>query len=198
MALQGLSGFLSLLCLGYTLYQEHLYYVIVAAFLLSWFFLRNLSRSPVGIALRAIRDSEEAAASLGINITLYKVTCFALGCIGAGLAGSLHIVVTGYLNPQTVGSLDLMLLYTAAVIVGGAGTLKGPFYGMLLLVLLPELLAMADEYRIMLFGLALVAIVLLAPGGIAPLVDRLWHRLSLSLRRHWKPYPEAKDGTKPA
>jgi len=89
--------------------------------------------------------------------------------------------VTGYANPQTVASLELLLLFTAAVVVGGAGTLSGPMWGTLFVVMLPEVLTPLKEYQPVVFGLALAATVLLAPGGIASLFGYLQKRFRIQV-----------------
>lgn len=175
----GLIGLPKPSLFGHNLHQEHLFYIIMPASIFIWLLFRNLICSPMGNAIKAIRDSEEAAASVGINVTLHKILVFVVGCVAAGFAGSFHIVVTGYVNPQTVASLELLLLFTAGVVVGGAGTLSGPIWGTLFIVLLPELLTPLKQYMPVVFGIALAATVLLAPGGIASLFEYLQRRFGL-------------------
>lgn len=162
----GLIGLPGPTVFGRVMGQTELFYLILLLSIGGWLIMSNLVHSARGYAFMAIRDSEEAAASVGINISRQKMVVFCLGSIFAGLAGSLHLVVSGYANPQTVASLELLLLYTAAVVIGGAGTMMGPVYGTLFIILIPEMMSPLKAFRPVIFGLAMAATVLLAPGGI--------------------------------
>lgn len=173
----GLVGLPKPTFFGHVMEQRELFYLILLLGAGSWLIMRNIVRSPLGYAFMAIRDSDEAAASVGIHVIKQKVVAFCIGSVYAGLAGSLHLVVSGYANPQTVASLELLLVYTAAVVIGGAGTLVGPVYGTLFIILIPELLSPLKAWRPVLFGLAMAATVLLIPGGFASIQRYILKRI---------------------
>jgi ABC-type branched-subunit amino acid transport system permease subunit len=125
----------------------------------------RLSRSHWGSAMRAVKDSEIAAESIGLNPVAIKALAFALSAACAGLAGALFAPLSGFVTPSTFAFLQ-SILFVLVVIVGGAGTLSGPLVGAAIVVLLPELLAGLAEYRLLFFGALMLACSGLAPEGI--------------------------------
>ena len=149
-----------------------LFYLVAGIALAVYLLLDNLVRSPVGDTLRAIREDEVSAASLGINAPLWKAFAFGIGAAIAGLAGCFYPGVVGTLVPDAFGIIESFTMM-AMVIVGGAGTMIGPVIGAVLLTFLPELLRDFGELRLMVYGLALTLVVLFMPGGIV----QAWHSL---------------------
>ena len=127
--------------------------------------LDNLVRSPVGDTLRAIREDEVSAASLGINAAVWKAFAFGIGAAIAGLAGVFYPGFVGTLVPDAFNIVESFTMM-AMVIVGGMGTMIGPVIGAIVLTFLPELLRGFGELRLMIYGLALTLVVLFMPGGI--------------------------------
>ncbi len=183
----GLIGLPAPRLFGRDMDQRDLYFFVLLCAVGGWLVVRNLVRSPRGYAFMAIRDSEEAAASVGINTAREKIIVFCVGSMFAGLAGSLHLAVSGYANPQTVASLELLLLYTAAVVIGGSGTMIGPVYGTLFIVLIPEVMAPLKAFRPVIFGLAMAATVLLAPGGFVSLQNVLLRLVRKRIQNRARP-----------
>jgi branched-chain amino acid transport system permease protein len=142
-----------------------LFYLVAGIALAVYLLLDNLVRSPVGDTLRAIREDEVSAASLGVNAPLWKAFAFGLGAAIAGLAGCFYPGFVGTLVPDAFGIIESFTMM-AMVIVGGAGTMIGPVIGAVLLTFLPELLRDFGELRLMIYGLALTLVVLFMPGGI--------------------------------
>lgn len=170
----GLVGIPRVSLLGYVFEERHqVYYLILSFFIITYVLMYNLVRSPAGRAFKAIRESESAAASLGINVALYKVIAFAIGGAIAALAGSLYVALIGYVNPASVASLDLVLIFWVTICVGGMGTMFGPLFGALFTVVLPEFIEPLGEYKPLFFGSLLVGIVMFIPGGIASLLSVL-------------------------
>jgi branched-chain amino acid transport system ATP-binding protein len=134
----------------------------------------RLARSPWGSAMRAVKDSETAAESVGLNPVAIKALAFALSAACAGLAGALFAPLSGFVTPSTFAFLQ-SILFVLVVIVGGAGTVSGPLVGAAIVVLLPELLAGLAEYRLLFFGALMLAVLWLAPEGIVGEVQR-WLR----------------------
>jgi branched-chain amino acid transport system ATP-binding protein len=137
---------------------------IVLCGLLTLAFWR-LARSSWGAAMRAVKDSEVAAESVGLNPVAIKTLAFALSAACAGLAGALFAPLSGFVTPSTFAFLQ-SILFVLVVIVGGAGTVSGPLVGAAIVVLLPEALAGLAEYRLLFFGALMLLVLWLAPEGI--------------------------------
>ena len=152
----------------------NLFYLISALALLIYVLMDNLLRSPVGETLRAIREDEVSAASLGVNAALWKAFAFGVGAAIAGLAGLFYPGFVGTLVPDAFNIVESFTMM-AMVIVGGMGTMIGPVIGAVLLTFLPELLRGFGELRLMIYGLALMLVVLFMPGGMVQLVKRKRH-----------------------
>jgi ABC-type branched-subunit amino acid transport system ATPase component/ABC-type branched-subunit amino acid transport system permease subunit len=147
---------------------------IAVAALLVYAFWR-LSAGPWGKAMRAVRDSETAAESIGLNPVTIKAMAFALSAACAGLAGALFAPLSGFVTPSTFQFFQ-SILFVLVVIIGGAGTVAGPVVGAALVVLLPELLAALAEYRLLFFGALLLAVLWIAPEGIVGAATRFLAR----------------------
>jgi branched-chain amino acid transport system permease protein len=153
-----------------------LFYLIAGIAFIVYMLLDNLVRSPVGDTLRAIREDEISAASLGIHAAVWKAFAFGLGAAIAGLAGVFYPGFVGTLVPDAFGIIESFTMM-AMVIVGGMGTMVGPVIGAILLTFLPELLRGVGELRLMIYGLALTLVVLFMPGGMVQAWVSLRNRL---------------------
>ena len=142
-----------------------LFWLVGGLALFVYIVVDNLIRSPVGETLRAIREDEVSAASLGINPAKWKAFAFGIGSAIAGLAGCFYPGFVGTLVPDAFGIVESFTMM-AMVIVGGMGTMIGPVVGAIVLTCLPELLRDFGELRLMVYGLALTLVVLFMPGGI--------------------------------
>jgi branched-chain amino acid transport system permease protein len=143
-------------------YYPVLFFAAVAAYI-AW----RLSRSRTGRAWNAMREDESVAEATGINTTNYKLLAFALGGTLGGLAGAFFAVQLSTVFP---GSFLLIVSITvlAIIILGGMGTIRGVIAGALILVGLPEALREFEEYRFLVYGAALVAMMILRPEGLFP------------------------------
>jgi branched-chain amino acid transport system permease protein len=141
------------------------------AFAVQWLVVR----SEFGRILVALRQDERLAQARGINAMLYKTAVFALGSAIAGFGGVLQISFLRVAAPATF-SLGESINAVLVVIVGGAGSLAGPALGALVFVGLPEYLRVASEWRLVVFGVVLVLLMLFAPRGLAGLLERVWRR----------------------
>jgi branched-chain amino acid transport system permease protein len=153
-----------------------LFYLVAGIAVLVYVLIDNLVRSPVGDTLRAIREDEVSAASLGINRALWKAFAFGVGAAIAGLAGCFYPGFVGTLVPDAFNIVESFTMM-AMVIVGGMGTMVGPVVGAIVLTFLPELLRGFGELRLMIYGLALTLVVLFMPGGIV----QAWTKLKTSI-----------------
>jgi len=136
---------------GLALTLPRYYYVVGLAVLASLAVARNLGRSPWGRALVAVRDSEIAAESLGLNPYLVRTVAFTLGAAFAAVGGCLYAFLAGFVSPDSF-TLQTSILFLLIVLFGGLGTLAGPLVGATVLVLLPELLRGFLDYRLILYG----------------------------------------------
>lgn len=145
------------------------YYVAAGLFLAVAVSVRLIVRSRIGLALKAIRDSNEAAASLGVHLTYYKLLVFTISSFMAGVIGAFYAHYVLILTPSAIMTVETMILIIAITLVGGLGTLFGPLLGALLLVVGLEYLRFLGDYRLLIYGALLVLIMLFVPSGIASL-----------------------------
>jgi ABC-type branched-subunit amino acid transport system ATPase component/ABC-type branched-subunit amino acid transport system permease subunit len=134
-----------------------------------------LARSRWGSAMRAVKDSEAAAESIGLSPVAIKTAAFALSAVYAGVAGAFFAPLSGFVTPSTF-AFSQSILFVLVVIIGGAGSVAGPLVGAAIVVLLPEALAGLAEYRLLFFGALLLAVLLAAPDGVTGAVLRLFAR----------------------
>lgn len=133
-----------------------------------------LSRGTWGAAMRAVKDSETASESIGINPLMVKTVAFMVSAAVVGLAGGLYAPQTGMITPHNFNFMQ-SILFVLAVTLGGAGSLAGPLLGAVVVGLLPELLSSLEEYRLLFFGVFLLVVLWAAPDGVAGLLSR-WRR----------------------
>ena len=145
--------------------------VIVALLLGTYAVLARLDRSWFGRACRAVRDNPEAAAAMGVDVARTKVIAFTLTSALAGVAGMVYAFVDNTVNPPIFG-LDNAFLLLFMVIVGGAGRHAGAAIGAALLFLLPFVLSpLVGYHHVLVFGVLVVAAILLQPKGLIGLYD---------------------------
>jgi len=125
----------------------------------------NLAHSTHGRALFAIRDDEVAAEALGVDTTRYKVMAFVLGAFFAGVAGGLFAHFLSYLNPSSFTFLKSIEVI-AMVVLGGMGSISGSVLAAIVLTLLPEVLRGVKEYRMVIYSLMLVVLMITRPQGL--------------------------------
>jgi branched-chain amino acid transport system permease protein len=181
------KGFGEVSYLGQTLtFTRAVYYltwaVALVLLIVSWLLLRG----PTGRAFRAVRDSEVAAASSGVNVAAYKTFAFAISAAYAGIAGSLLVIAVAFADPQSFPArLSLTLL--VGVVVAGLGSLWGVLAGAVFIQFLPDAathISKAQGVPDAVYGAALILIVLVLPTGFAgglrrlltPLTSRLYTR----------------------
>ncbi len=135
------------------------------------FTIRNIVSSPKGKALLAIREDEIAAESVGIHIAEYKIIAFTVGAFFAGIGGGLFAHLFAYLHPNSFTFLK-SIEYIVMIVLGGMGSLTGSLLAATLLTLLPELLRAASEWRMVIYSLLLIVMMIWRPKGI--LGDKEW------------------------
>jgi len=142
-----------------------LYGVVLLLALLTNALVLRLRRLPIGRAWEAMREDEIACRALGINVTSVKLSAFALGAALAGVAGVFFAARQGFISPESF-TFNESAIILAIVVFGGSGSQLGVVLAASLLVLLPELGRSFSEYRMLLFGAAMIAIMVWRPGGI--------------------------------
>jgi branched-chain amino acid transport system permease protein len=148
------------------------YYLILAISLATYLFMVRIEKSRLGRIFSSIHESDTLAESIGINIMKYKMIAFCLGCFFAGLSGSFYAHYFNFTSPEffTIWQSIYCLIF---VIVGGVGSVFGPFLGSLFMTLVPEFLRVAKEYEPVVYAIILILIMFLLPGGLVTLPDRL-------------------------
>jgi branched-chain amino acid transport system permease protein len=141
------------------------YYMIVLFFFIALLLAFHLCRSFLGRVFRAIRDDEDAAEFMGVDITKYKIMSFVIGGIFAGLAGSLFAHYITFISPDTFTYENSEMLL-AMVFLGGAGTVIGPVIGAVVLVLFPEIFQFLVQWDMLVIGVLMVLVMVYRPQGI--------------------------------
>ena len=149
--------------------------VIVTVAGIALFLFAAIARSRFGKLLRAVRDSEIAARSIGINPWRIKTAAFVVSAAAAGLAGGLFAPLTGFISPENFDTM-LSIQFLLLVILGGLETRAGPLIGAIAIVALPEALSALAEYRLLFFGSLLLLILAVMPNGIAGAIGALINR----------------------
>lgn len=149
---------------------------LILSFLLAGgtvFIFRRMIHSPFGRVLKAIRDDEIAVASLGRNVTAFKIWAFTISSAFIAIAGMFYATYVSYIDPTSF-NLDESIFILAAVLIGGTGNMKGPILGAVFVVILPEILrfvglpdAIAANLRQIIYGLCLILLMYFRPQGIA-------------------------------
>jgi branched-chain amino acid transport system permease protein len=145
--------------------------VLVCAYV-AW----RIKTTRVGRALEAIRENEIAARATGIDATRYKIVAFVLAGTYAGLAGSLLAHMTNFISPDSY-SFEQSVLFLVMLIVGGSSSISGAILGAVLLWFLPEFLRPLKSSYIMVYGAAVIAMVIFMPRGMIGLLETLRSRV---------------------
>jgi len=157
---------------GYSVISR--YYICVGVGLAAILFVGALKHSKIGLAMISIREDEDAAEAIGINIFRYKVVAMAISAFLAGLAGGLfaiyYVSFYRYIPFELTWSFDPLLI----TFIGGSGTVLGPVLGSLCYVILRETFALSmGQLSVIIFGAVFILIVLFFPKGLSGLIDKL-------------------------
>ena len=151
----------------------YLYFLMIMLCIVTIFVVNRLQDSRIGRALLALREDEIACQAMGIDKTRVKLTAFALGSTWAGLVGVIFAAKTTFVNPASFTFLESAMILSI-VVLGGTGSIIGIIIGALLLLLLPEYLRAFSDYRMLLFGLIMVIMMIFRPQGIVTGVRRTY------------------------
>lgn len=153
---------------GYSLpFQANFYYLSLALLGLAIVVANRLHHSRIGLAWNALRADEVAARAVGINVVWFKVLAFAVDAFLAAFAGVVYAFYISYIAPDNFTFLVSVTLMTM-VIVGGMDNVAGVIVGAFLLTLLPEKLRAFSDYRLLFYGLVVIAFLMIRPQGLLP------------------------------
>jgi branched-chain amino acid transport system permease protein len=127
-----------------------------------------IKRSWMGFTFDAVADDEDAARTVGVNVSIYKLTAFGIGTALAGLAGGLYVYFARIILPDTFDFVQSIAILTM-VVIGGTGSVWGVVAATVGLTLLPEVSRAAADYRLLIFGAMLMLVMRFSPGGLAGL-----------------------------
>src|SRR5690606_1109288 len=156
--------------LGLAIRGSRMWYWVSAGVLLAsvWLAL-NIVDSPTGRALRALHDSQVAAAINGVDVARYKLAAFMISAGYASLAGSMAAFSDAYVTPASAGFLHSIELVTMSVL-GGMGSIFGAVVGAAVLRALPQVLTFLHDYEQIVLGLSMLAIMIFLPAGLLPAI----------------------------
>jgi branched-chain amino acid transport system permease protein len=148
------------------------YWLTVTVIIVVLILVGNLERSRVGRAWVAIREDEDAAESMGVPTFRFKLWAFAIGATVGGLSGSIYAGQVGFVNSQ---GFDIVtsILFLAAVVLGGSGNKVGVILGAFIIVYIPDRFQVIAEYRFLIFGLAIIVLMIFRPQGLLGARQRL-------------------------
>ena len=145
----------------------YIYFIALVLVIITIFVVRRIEDSRVGRALEAMREDQIACQSMGVDLVKNKLITFALGAFWAGLAGVLMAAQTTYINPDSF-TLSESMIMLMSVVVGGTGSIPGVIAGAMILKLLPEYFRMLAQYRMLIYGIAMVLIIIFKSDGLIP------------------------------
>ncbi|MDC7233436.1 MAG: branched-chain amino acid ABC transporter permease [Spirochaetales bacterium] len=147
------------------------YFIAVGLTILTIIVIRRMESSKMGRAWEAMREDEIACQAMGIDITKAKLTAFSMGAVWAGIMGVLFAAKTTFINPASFTTWESIVIL-CVVVIGGMGSIPGVIAGALIFILTPEYLRAFSQYRMLIFGIALVVMMIFRPGGIIPKIRR--------------------------
>ena len=159
--------------LGWRAGTAYAWYWLSGAFLVlgAWIAL-NLDDTPTGRSLLALNDSEVAARVLGIDVAQLKLRAFVIAAVYASIAGSLLAMMNGFVNPDQAGFQHSVELVTM-VVLGGLGSIVGSVVGAAVLVVLPQVLTVFQEYENLMLGFIIIVSMVFMREGIVPMARKL-------------------------
>ena len=149
---------------------------MLAIFIVAAVLMHRLERRNFGRGLAALRENQDLALSVGIDVLKQRKFVFTLGTVLGALSGSLFVLMMTAIDPETA-SFRLVVSTLTMVILGGVGTWIGPVAGALIVVWLPVYLGPFDKWSDAIYGLIVVVIAMFAPDGLVAVVKRAWARM---------------------
>lgn len=156
---------------SFNFYYFALFFVVV--FLLA---KNNIVKSRVGRAFIAIRENSHAAEGMGINVRKYKIIAFSISAFFTAFAGSLYAHSVGYISPDTFTNKQSVMFITM-LLFGGTASKAGPVFGVIAVLLLNEMLRSMENFQMLIYGILLLLVILLLPGGIYGMLKDLFYKI---------------------
>jgi len=161
----GIGGINLPIWFGREMTKPEYFILILIVFFLLLLLDRRMGRSWIGLAWASIREDEQAAGAMGVDVVRFKVLAFVLGSAIAGLAGGFYAHFLTFIMPQNFG-FGQSIVILSMVVFGGIGSRWGPIVGAIILGILPEVSRPIMEYRILIYGVLLLGMMRFQPGGL--------------------------------
>ncbi len=162
----GLPGIPSPSIFGFVIETKtHYYYFGLIILILVIVFMRRLMTSGFGMAMLSVKEDDIAAQAIGIHPARYKLMAFTIGAVVAGIVGSFYAVYMAFISPSSFQYGESISM-VAMVVLGGLGSIPGAILGAVLLTILPEALRSFSDYRLIIYGVVMILMMIFRPNGI--------------------------------
>jgi branched-chain amino acid transport system permease protein len=161
----GIPNIPGIVILGTKLKPIERYFVALGMVVFTIYVIHSIMNSRLGRAVAAIRDDQVAAEAIGVPVFRYKLLIFSISSAFAGLAGAFYAHHISFIDPKGF-SFDQSILYLGMIILGGMGSIPGSIIGALVLTIIPEVMRGLMEYRLIIYGLVIVIMLIIRPSGI--------------------------------
>lgn len=165
-----------------------MYYLVLGVVVVTVLFVANVVKRRPGRMLAAMRDSELAASSLGVNVSRMKVMAFAVSAALAALGGALYAPIINFISVEHF-TLWLSITFVSMIVVGGLGSIAGSFLGAAFVVVLPELLRGFGGHHQLVYGLAMILVFAFWPTGLIGLLCKLFDSVASRIARKAPAFP---------
>jgi branched-chain amino acid transport system permease protein len=157
--------------------DQRYYYLVLSWVLVCYFVIARMADSRVGRAMQAIRDNQDAAETMGIYSIRYKIMAFVIAGAFAGVAGALLAHLQTYISPENfmfITSIDIIFM----IVLGGLGSVPGSILGALVVTVGPEWLRFLKDYRLIVYSLVILGVLIFAPRGLYGGIEWMRRRLT--------------------
>jgi len=156
--------------------DQRYYYLVFFWVLLCYFAIARMADSRVGRAMQAVRDNQDAAEVMGVHAIRYKIMAFGVAGAFAGVAGALLAHLQTYISPENfmfITSIDIIFM----IVLGGLGSVPGSIVGAFIVTVGPEWLRFLKDYRLMVYSLVILGVLIFAPRGLYGGIEWAWRRM---------------------
>jgi branched-chain amino acid transport system permease protein len=161
----GIPNIPGIVIFGIKLRPIERYFIALGMVIFSVYVIHSILNSRLGRAVAAVRDDPVAAEAIGVPVFRYKLLIFSISSAFAGLAGAFYAHHISFISPQNF-SFDQSILYLSMIILGGMGSIPGSIIGALVLTIIPEMMRGLMEYRLIIYGLVIVIMLIIRPSGL--------------------------------